>query len=91
MQIASPWNLEDVQKIDRIIFLCAESIRISGILLQPYMPSKMKGLLDQLGVDPSKRRFENAKFGADTTYGTPMTPIGKGLEGVLFPPLRSAF
>ena len=90
MQKAAPWYAEE-EKVDKIIFLCAESIRICGILLQPYMPSKMKDLLDQLGVDSAKRMFENAKFGSDSTYGTPMVPLGKGHEGVLFPPLHSAF
>ena len=91
MQKAAPWYAVDEKKLDSIIFMCAESLRISGILLQPYMPSKMKELLDLLGVDPAKRGFENTKFGSDSTYGTPMIPVGKGLEGVLFPPLRSAF
>ena len=91
MQKAAPWYAQDEEQLNGIIFMCAESIRISGILLQPYMPSKMKELLDQLGVDPAKRKFENANLGSDTTYGTPMVPVGKGLEGVLFPPLRSAF
>ena len=91
MQKAAPWYVTDEQQLDGIIFMCAESIRISGILLQPYMPSKMKELLDQLGVDPAKRMFVDAKFGSDTTYGTPMVPLGKGFEGVLFPPLSSAF
>lgn len=91
MQQAAPWYIEDQEQLDGTIFMCAESLRISGILLQPYMPSKMKELLDQLGVDPAKRSFENTKFGSDTTYGTLMVDVGAGLEGVLFPPLRSAF
>jgi len=92
IQNAAPWYITDQKQLDEIIFMCAESIRISGILLQPYMPSKMKELLDQLGVDPKQRKFDNTRFGSDTTYGTPMVPVGKGgLEGVLFPPLMSAF
>ncbi|KAL9047397.1 MAG: hypothetical protein Q9214_000011, partial [Letrouitia sp. 1 TL-2023] len=53
MQKNAPWdlsdNLRDVGHLDRIIFLCAESIRITGILLQPVMPSRMKMLLDLIG------------------------------------------
>ena len=90
MQNAAPWYADE-ERAHKIIFVCAESIRIYGILLQPYMPSKMKDLLDQLGVDPAKRCFANTKFGSDSTYGTPMVPTGRGLEGVLFPPLHSAF
>ncbi|KAL8826537.1 MAG: hypothetical protein Q9191_003741 [Dirinaria sp. TL-2023a] len=90
MQKAAPWKADEEQA-DKIIFLCSESVRICGILLQPYMPSKMKDLLDQLGVDPMKRNLENTKFGSDSTYGTPTVPTGQGQEGVLFPPLHSAF
>ena len=91
MQDAAPWDVQDQRELDATIYLCAESLRICGILLQPYMPSKMKQLLDQLGVDPEKRMFENAEFGSDRTFGTPLIPPGRGHEGVLFPPLRSMF
>ena len=74
-----------------MIYLCAESLRICGILLQPYMPSKMQQLLDQLGVDPDKRSFQDAEFGSDRIYGSPLIPVGRGHEGVLFPALRSMF
>lgn len=90
MQSAAPWSAHD-QSVDKIIYICAESLRISGILLQPFMPSKMNDLLNQLGVDRAKRQFENASFGSDSSYGTPMVPVGRGHEGVLFPPLSSAF
>ena len=91
MQEAAPWYLKDPERLDCIIYLCAESLRICGILLQPYMPSKMKQLLDQLGVDPEKRMLRDAEFGSDRTFGTPLIPVGKGFEGVLFPPLDSWF
>ncbi len=78
-----------VEQIDDVIYLCAEALRICGILLQPYMPSKMGKLLDMLGVDPSARGLENATFQSDADYGTPNVDLGRGHEGVLFPPLRS--
>lgn len=78
-------------KVDPIIFLCAESIRICGILLQPYMPSKMKILLDMLGVKNDARGFIDTKFGADGLYGKSFIDVGRGQQGVLFPPLRSHF
>ena len=88
---AAPWDAKSEAKLDGIIYLCAESLRICGILLQPYMPSKMQQLLDQLGVDPGKRMLRDAEFGSDMTFGTPLIPIGRGHDGVLFPPLRSRF
>lgn len=91
LQHSAPWGVQDKEKVNGIIYLCAESLRICGILLQPYMPSKAQQLLDQLGVDPAKRMFQDVEFGSDTTYGTPLIPVGKGHEGVLFPALRSMF
>lgn len=79
----------DQHKLDRIIFLCAEALRVCGILLQPYMPSKMEKLLDMLGVRRDARGFERARYAADSEYGTSTLGLGKGTEGVLFPPLRS--
>ncbi|KAF2666060.1 hypothetical protein BT63DRAFT_434047 [Microthyrium microscopicum] len=64
-----------------ILTLAAESLRICGILLQPYMPTKASQLLDQLGVDESHRSWQHAVLGADTEYGQRISTTGK----VLFP------
>ena len=93
MQSSAPWNLGGPEKqaqLDSIIYLCAESLRICGILLQPYMPAKMKQLLDMLGVAEDARMYENADLGEDQDYGQPDYEIGKDTE-VLFPPLSSHF
>ncbi|KAI4259326.1 MAG: hypothetical protein L6R42_004624 [Xanthoria sp. 1 TBL-2021] len=80
---------QHVEKVDSIIYLCAESIRICGILLQTVMPQRMKHLLNLMGVDEGRRMFKDAVVGADREYGVPMVDIGKGREGVVFPPLDS--
>lgn len=60
---------------------------MAGILLQPVMPTKMGLLLDTMGVDAGKRRFQDATFGADLTYGVPVRDPGKeGKWNALFPP-----
>jgi methionyl-tRNA synthetase len=90
LQSAAPWEYAPRQEgresleVDRIIFLCAESLRIIGILLQPYIPSKMKHLLDILGVADDARTFEHA-ITPDVDYGNPAVDVGKGLRGVVFP------
>jgi methionyl-tRNA synthetase len=71
------------------VYHCAEAIRIVGILLQPYMPEKSKTLLDMIGVEDSKRTFDDAQVGADATYGDANAPLGKGAWDGLFPPLVS--
>ena len=72
-----------------IIYYAAESLRICGILLQPFMPAKMKRLLDMLGVDEDKRLFEQARFGADFDFGVPLCDLGEGADASLFPPLTA--
>ncbi|KAH8731426.1 hypothetical protein GQ44DRAFT_735904 [Phaeosphaeriaceae sp. PMI808] len=55
-QMSSPWDKilnfgprEPGEDVDKIIFEAAEALRISGILLLPWMPNKASVLLDQLG------------------------------------------
>ncbi|PVI00261.1 hypothetical protein DM02DRAFT_593087 [Periconia macrospinosa] len=93
---SAPWSKilpfaegEPGEDVDRIVYLASESLRIMGILLMPYMPNKAGMLLDQLGVDKSRRTHQYCKVNADLDYGTPMISLGKGYEGALFPPLSS--
>lgn len=94
--MSSPWSKtltfgpgEPGEEVDRIIYLAAEALRMTGILLQPYMPNKASTLLDQLGVHHDRRTLEYCKPGADLEYGTPMVELGVGQNGVLFPLLPS--
>ena len=93
MQHMQPWDLvgklEEHKNMHSIVFLCAESLRICGILLQPYMPDTMSRLLDMLGVSMEARKYENTLLGSDFSYGTSTIEVGRGHKGVLFPPLRS--
>lgn len=82
--------VEAVQRdVQIVIYYAAESLRICGILLQPFMPGKMKRLLDLIGVDGDKRSYEKARLGADFDYGNPKCDLGKGADESLFPPLTA--
>ena len=75
----------------RALFLSAESVRIMAILLQPFMPDRMKAALDLMEVDESKRSFEYAQIGADLDYGPPAAPADlKSSASVVFPILLSS-
>jgi len=101
LQFKEPWTLAKAYKegvdtesaahlksrMECTVYLCAEAIRIVGILLQPYMPSKAAQLLDMLGIDESRRTLEDAKLGADYDYGIPKAPVGRCAWDGLFPPL----
>ncbi|KUJ15546.1 uncharacterized protein LY89DRAFT_619546 [Mollisia scopiformis] len=75
------------RRINTTVYHCAEAIRMIGILLQPYMPTKSAQLLDMLGVKSNKRTFNDARLGADPDYGLAQVPLGKCAQDGLFPPL----
>lgn len=77
-------SVEASKNVVEIIYLCAEALRIVGILMQAYMPDKAKELLDILHVDVERRSIKFAKFGKDFTYGN-TEPTKK--SQMLFPPL----
>lgn len=76
-----PWNKSPESQ--RVIYNVSETLRISAILLQPFMPTKAPELLDILQVDrePAKRRFSAAAYGSDPDYGDGVQ------KRILFPPL----
>ncbi|KAL4979730.1 tRNA synthetases class I (M)-domain-containing protein [Aspergillus desertorum] len=76
---SEPW--QNPAEKQRVIFNAAESMRIMGILLQPFMPNKAKQLLDMLKVDPSRRNLSDAGYAQDVTYGENIK------KKILFPPL----
>lgn len=88
-----PWNLakknepEATELMHQIVFWAADTLRVAGILLQPFMPEKSAGLLDRLGVDHSRRTYEYADFYTDDSYGTSFVELGAGAAGALFPPI----
>ncbi|KAL2808579.1 tRNA synthetases class I (M)-domain-containing protein [Aspergillus granulosus] len=76
---SAPWK--DPEENQRVLYNVAESMRITGILLQPFMPNKAKEILDVFRVDSSKRSLSDARYGTDADYG-------KGIEKkIIFPPL----
>ncbi|KAK4192996.1 putative methionine--tRNA ligase [Podospora australis] len=71
------------------LYYAAEGLRICGILLQPFLPTKSAQLLDRLGVAKDKRTLEYAELYADYTYGEPFMEVGPDSQDGLFPPLYS--
>ncbi|KAI1632817.1 methionyl-tRNA synthetase [Biscogniauxia mediterranea] len=92
IQEAAPWDKAregDVATVHQMIYHVTESLRIVGILLQPFIPEKAAELLDRLGVAPDRRTLSDAKMYADADYGTPLISLGTGSYSSLFPPLGS--
>jgi methionyl-tRNA synthetase len=78
-------------EIDRSIYLAAESLRLVGIMLQPFIPESAGRLLDMIGVGLERRGWEWCVVGKDAEYGVPLVELGRGGHGVLFPGLSSDF
>jgi methionyl-tRNA synthetase len=56
---AEPWKLakSDPARMELVLYVTIETLRIAAILLQPAMPASMGGLLDLLSVPPEARTF----------------------------------
>ena len=97
MEDARAQNIEEEQdaplaqameaEIDRIIYLNAETLRLVGIMLQPFMPTKASMLLDMLGVSPQRRDWDWCRVGEDDSYGMPLIDISGRVA--LFPQLTT--
>jgi len=108
-QAAEPWNLiklddaESKAQLHQVIYAASEAARVACILLQPFMPDKMRQALDQLEVAPDKRGFEYAAYGKDISYAGQASErvqldrpqgrkrIKQAHDSVLFPPLIAEF
>jgi len=70
----APWSLrkegtdEALEKMKRILYELAETIRQIAILLQPFTPDSAAKLLNQLAVSEAKRTFEAME--TPLPYGT---------------------
>jgi methionyl-tRNA synthetase len=73
-----PWKEHDPTRRGRALALGRESLRICGILLQPFLPTRIPLLLDWLGVPGEQRGLVWASFGAVPSIGgLPATPEQK--------------
>ncbi|KAI5962025.1 MSM1 [Candida margitis] len=83
-QVAEPWLYVSAIKdeplseetrhsyqllVNYFVYLCAETMRISSILIQPVMPQLSQHILMRLNVMQERRDGRFAKVGADLDYG----------------------
>ncbi|KAF3906469.1 hypothetical protein ABW20_dc0106175 [Dactylellina cionopaga] len=83
----APWQADRVDIRAYMLYPAMEALRLTGILLQPFMPTKMDRFLSCLGVDERNRGWESAVFGADFTYGV---GVSGNIKEMIFPPLPVA-
>ena len=63
IQEEKPWELKksDRERLQTVLLLALECLRVSGILLQPIVPHLTDLLLTKLGVPADQRHWENAE------------------------------
>ena len=69
VQEYKPWDLvktseenrQHREKIEAMLFLVYESLRVCGVLLQPIVPSVSRVLLDKLNLPNDQRFYDDAK------------------------------
>ncbi|ORY48656.1 hypothetical protein BCR33DRAFT_714391 [Rhizoclosmatium globosum] len=82
---ASEGDLQAKEQLQTALYVCFETIRITGLLLQPVMPEKMGKLLDWLGVSTAERGWNQTVFRNSHTSGTALSKLE-----ALFPSLRKS-
>jgi methionyl-tRNA synthetase len=85
--VKRPEDEESKDLVNPTIYLASESLRLVGILLQPFIPDMAAHLLDIMGVAEDKRQLLDARPRSDVSYGEPIRCPGKDLWDSLAPPL----
>ena len=64
MDKEEPWNSikENPEKTARDLSLLVEGFRLTGILLQPFIPNASSEILNILNIDKNSRSFEHLKM-----------------------------
>ena len=68
----APWALAKDEankpRLESVLYHLCEALRVSGILLNAYLPSTAPKMMDQLGLDASALDLSKTVYGAQETY-----------------------
>jgi len=85
---SQPWTLaksdkaEDKDKLDKVLYEVAESIRLSALILIPFMPSTCQKIMTQLGIKDS---IEDMRLDNEGVWGKFKGNTKIGEREILFP------
>uniref|UniRef100_A0A0K0ERY3 Methionine--tRNA ligase, mitochondrial n=1 Tax=Strongyloides stercoralis TaxID=6248 RepID=A0A0K0ERY3_STRER len=68
-----PWKKTSGIELSTILYIIYESLRITGILMQPITPNYSSTLLNHLGISENKRTLSNATFFSSELIKTPFS------------------
>ena len=82
-----PWLLakqdSDVQRLDSILLITLEALRVSAILLQPIVPNISDKVLNKLNISSSNRQWIDAKH----TFGSQQNLLNQQ-NSIIFAKIR---
>ena len=72
MDAQAPWALRktDFDRMQTVLWVMAESIRVLGLLVRPFMPQSADKVLDLVAVDAHNRHYEHLQ--SELAEGTPI-------------------
>lgn len=85
---SQPWTLaksseeKDIEKLNAVLYEVAESIRLSALILIPFMPSSCQKILDQLGIE---KKAGDMRLEEDGIWGSFEGNTKTGEREILFP------
>jgi methionyl-tRNA synthetase len=63
MNVTEPWAKNTPEAVIGDVYtLSLENLRVCGILLQPFIPTKAGMLLDAIGIPRSERFMQHAQY-----------------------------
>lgn len=82
VEMSKPWVLAkaDMEKLGEVMYQLLETVRIIGVLLQPFLPATSEKILSQFGAQGSDVSFEKnlswgmLEIGVTLTKGEPLFP-----------------
>lgn len=84
VEVFKPWELrkdpKTAKRLDSVLGLIFESLRITSIILQPVIPALSSRLLDKISVAPEQRSWRNLDL---QTRAQPEKPLG-GDNAIMF-------
>ncbi|XP_036324656.1 methionine--tRNA ligase, mitochondrial-like [Rhagoletis pomonella] len=83
---ANSQNIENFERLETIIAMTMDTLRICGIVLQPIVPQLCGKLLDKLAVPQEQRLWRNLDdcFATKSSYENVARPLDVHTDAVLF-------
>jgi len=89
---SQPWTLaksseqKDIDKLDAVLYEVSESIRLSALILIPFMPASCQKIFNQLGIE---KKTGDIRLEVDGTWGSFEGNTKTGKREILFPRIEN--